>query len=151
MGYSQIQLGFAPPVRLDETYDNPKVKKHLAKYENNLPPWLDRVRLKEGEYTFSINQICWYDECHVYQELGPESPIQYRFKWTEDGKPIPNLNDDYRDLVDDSLIPQDEEVESVKEVSTENDTDDKTDANDKENDIKSQKWHLSKVEIKNMY
>ena len=85
-------------VRTDEFYDHESVKKHLAKFEI-LPDWLDREKLKKGGYTFSMKQIGWFDEVHVYQRLGPCSKLQCRFKW-EDGRPVVNTSDEYSDLTE---------------------------------------------------
>ena len=137
-------------VRLDETCNHKSVKKHLQKFDN-LPDWLNRKVLEEAGYTFSKHQICWYDECHVYQELGPESPIQYRFKWSEDGTPIPNLSDDYADLCDPQLVPpvtQDQD----QEKSVSNDNDGQENEQEDDNDLMhSQKWHASKNEVSKHY
>ena len=84
-------------VRCDETHDHPSVKNHVSKFGPTPPDWLNRNLLEEKGYTFSKKQVAWYDECHVYQKVGPDSDIQYRFKW-DNGTPIPNLTDDYDDL-----------------------------------------------------
>ena len=45
--------------------------------------------------------------------LGPDSNIQYQFKWV-DGKPIPNLTDNYDDLCPllDILIPDNTHIDN---------------------------------------
>ena len=63
-------------VRIDKLYEHESVKKHLKKF-NILPDWLNRKKLEEGGYTFSMKQVAWFNKCHVYQKLGPDSPIQF--------------------------------------------------------------------------
>ena len=149
-------------VRLDETYQHKSVKQHLKKYGSDLPDWLNRSKLEAGGYTFSKHQICWYDECHVYQQMGPESPIQYRFKWSENGNVIPNISDDYADITDDALASPTASsatddalaspIAAEKEVSTnEIDSDNEDDADDEQNLVESQKWHTTKSDISKQY
>ena len=63
-------------VRMDETFDNPSVQKHVQGFRS-LPDWLNRENLEKEGYTFSMKQVSWFDECHVYQKVGPGLNSQY--------------------------------------------------------------------------
>ena len=87
-------------VRTNEFYNHESVRKHLKKFGPTLPDWLDREKLEKNGFTFSVNQIGWFDEVHVYQKIGPASNIQCRFKWDSNRKPVRNESDEYSDLAD---------------------------------------------------
>ena len=80
---------------MNEFYNHKLLRKHLEEFEDMLPDWLDRKKLEEGRYTFSYKQIGWFDEVHVYQQVGPLSKQQYRFKWDSNSKPVVNNSDKY--------------------------------------------------------
>ena len=142
-------------VRLDETHNHPSLKKHLEKFKTlHLPDWLDREKLKKGGYTFSKYQICWYDECHVYQELGPSSKTQFQFKWIN-RKPVKNECDDYSDLNCDKLVPPPVPVNQDKEGENDDEDDegkeDEQDSDDPYLLMRHQKWHLSNDDVSKFY
>ena len=144
-------------VRMNETYNHPSVQKHLKTFGDKPPDWLNREKLEEDGYTFSIKQVAWFDECHVYQRIGPDSPIQYRFKWV-DGKPIPNLTDDYDDLCAEShdiLVPANKRGPAPTIQQPTNDTNNgPTECDDDEicdDDEDTQGWHLTSNDTSQYY
>ena len=90
----------------------------------------------------------------MYQELGPSSKTQFRFKWI-DGKPVKNEFDEYCDLQCEELVPL-PTVHMNQDRQGENEDEDDEGKEDEQEDnpyllLRHQKWHSSNNEISKFY